>query len=417
MLDVDGRQVRTTDVTYDDLVVLYKQFIKKNGRVPVTAEGLSKNNLPQGRIINKILKKAGVMYKDFILQFGKVAKVRTENPQDYDKYVQKFINICKQRGKSLTIKELMCNQYGLPGSNWFIKYCPDRKVKSYKQFLSYCGLEQNKHIWTKDEVATLLKNYQKNIGRPITKNDLRVDKAGVSGVVVQRLYGGLTQAKQEIGLLETEIRKPLPFEYYRDILTKIVLEYKKSTNKDYITWNEIESGKYCSQRVEHKTFMRSFNNANVNIHEYIKSLGCMLNPSNFSYTYIFDDGEKVASNMEYCTTSYIRSLGLKYNNDYYREQKYSSFTPEKSRINCDYTILCPKGNLYIEVAGMIDNLNGNWREKEYPSKIENDYREKMKKKETILNENNIEYLFLFSNDFQNDNYKRKIKEMIDKLNN
>ena len=29
ILDVDGRQVRTTDVTYDDLVVLYKQFIKK----------------------------------------------------------------------------------------------------------------------------------------------------------------------------------------------------------------------------------------------------------------------------------------------------------------------------------------------------------------------------------------------------
>lgn len=281
ILDVAGRQVSSTEITYDDLVILYQQFIENNGRVPLTSEGLSKNNLPQGRIVNKVLKDAGVMYKDFILQFGKVAKVRTENPQDYDQYVHKFKDVCKQHGKTLTEQDLICNNYGLPGSTWFIKYCPDVTVKTYKGFLNYCGLEPSKHIWTKEEVASLLKEYESEIGRPIKSSDLKVGKAGVSGIVINRLFGGLSKAKKEIGLLETESRKPLPFEYYRNKLTEIITEYKKITNKEYITWKDIESGNYAPYRIEHKAYMKSFREANVDMREYIKSLGCMLNPSSF----------------------------------------------------------------------------------------------------------------------------------------
>lgn len=119
--------------------------------------------------------------------------------------------------------------------------------------------------------------------------------------------------------------------------------------------------------------------------------------------------------MEYRTTSFLNELGLEYNVNYYRSVKYKDFTDDNSRMDCDYRIICENEDLYIEVVGLIDNLSGNWREKEYPSKVENDYRDKMKRKEYILNQNGINYLFLFADDFENDIFKRKIKDKIKQL--
>lgn len=54
-LNVDGKKVLTTEITYEDLVMLYKQYIEKFNEVPVFSKCNLKNNMPQGRIINKIL--------------------------------------------------------------------------------------------------------------------------------------------------------------------------------------------------------------------------------------------------------------------------------------------------------------------------------------------------------------------------
>ena len=413
-LDVDGKKVLITEITYNDLIVLYKKFIDKNNRTPTLSECTSKNNLPQRKIINKILKDCNITYNDFLLQFGKVARVRTTDVHNYDNYVKRFIDICKESGKTLTSEDLINNRYGLPSANWLVEHCPDSTVNSYGDFIQYCGLKQRKIIWNKDAVADILLKYEKNIGRPLLRNDIKPQTVGFSIIVLNRLYGSFGKAKKEIGLMKTIRNQPLPFEYYKNALTTIVLNYKYQTNKKYITWKEIESGKYGDAKIKHKAFISAFKREKVDLHSYIHSLGCMMNPSSFSYTYTFPDGERINSNYEYDVTVFLRKIGFSYNINYFRSILYKSFSDEKSKINCDYVLKVGSENLYIEVAGVIDNRHNDWKVRNYSTNIENNYRDKMIIKENIFKNQNLHYLLLFSDDMENEKFQEiilnKIKE-------
>ena len=71
MLKVGDKEVQSTKVTYEDLVILYKQFIDTYGEVPVYSKCDSKHNMPQGRIINRVLKENSITYNDFLLTNSK----------------------------------------------------------------------------------------------------------------------------------------------------------------------------------------------------------------------------------------------------------------------------------------------------------------------------------------------------------
>ena len=412
-VNVNGRKVLTVNVTYDDLIWLYQDYINKHGEIPTTEKCVSKNNLPQWRIINRVLAENNVTYKEFLLQFGKVKQVRTSNKDDYNELVGKFIIICNSIGRSLRSNELYKNHYGLPNSQWFIKYCPDKSVTTYKQFLSYCGLEQNKHIWTKEEVAKVLIAYEKQINRPITKKDLCIEKSGISGAVVNRLFGGLTKAKKALGLMKTLPNQPQSFEHYKSILTDMLLDYKSKTENPYITWEIIESGLYGQAKINHKSIIKSFNENDVDLYTYVRSFDLMFNPSLFSNTYTFEDGEKADSNYEYALSIYLRSIGLKYKQDYLRTVKYNTFHQEKSKMTCDYLIQTKGFEIYIEVAGMISNFeNEDWKTHDYINKVTNGYRDKMIYKEQIFKQHNLKYMFIFANEMKDGTYKKKLLERL-----
>ena len=55
-LKVGNKEVKSTEVTYDDLVILYQQYIDTYSEVPVYSKCDSKHNMPQGRIITRVLK-------------------------------------------------------------------------------------------------------------------------------------------------------------------------------------------------------------------------------------------------------------------------------------------------------------------------------------------------------------------------
>ena len=162
ILDVAGRQVLTTEVTYDDLVILYEQYIEKYGEVPTYTTCDLKHNMPQGRIITRVLKENNITYNDFLLQFGKVSHVRTES-KDYDLYVKRFKYVCEKIGHTLRGNELNNNQYGLPNQGWFIKNCPDKNVKCYDDFIKWCGYDSNKLEKDRDTVINTLINLEKEL--------------------------------------------------------------------------------------------------------------------------------------------------------------------------------------------------------------------------------------------------------------
>ena len=414
-ITVGNKRINTTDVTYEDLVILYQQYIDTYGEVPVYSKCDAKHNMPQGRIINRVIAEKGITYNDFLLQFGKVSHVRTES-KDYDIYVKRFKKVSDELGRALTGNELMNNQYGLPSNGWFVKYCPDKNVKSYDDFVQWCGYESNKLKVDDEIVGQKLIELEKKLGRHITRNDITLENVGFTEIVVNRVYGSLNKAKKKLGLLPTPPNQPLPFKYYKNLLDNILDSIKNSTDRDCISWADIESEVHNPTSTEHKTFTKAFKREGVDIFAYIKSKGFMMNPSKFSYRYTFDDGERVVSTMEYDFSLYLRSLGFEYNKNYFRDILYKDFSNEKTKMNCDYKIMIDGVPLYIEIAGLIYNrIDADWRNITFSSKQENEYRDKMIKKEKRMVESGQRFLFLFKSEMFNNQYKNILQNEINKI--
>jgi hypothetical protein len=402
-LDVNGKQILSTDVTYQDLVWLYTDFKEKHGRLPRTSEGLAKNNLPQQRIIKRVLENIGITYNDFMLQFGKIQHIRADI-KNYDFYIKRFKDVSDKLGRALLSGELINNTYGLPSASWLAKNCPDKSVVTYDDFVKWLGYESNKLQKNDEDVANKLIALEKQLGRPITRNDITLENVGFSNIVITRIWGSLGKCKKELGLMKTLPIQPKPFEYYKNLLDEILDNISSSTDRRIISWKDIESKKYNPTMTEHKTFAKSFKSANVDIFSYIKSKGFMMNPSNFSFHYTFDNGERVLSSMEYDYSLFLQSLGYVYNNTYKRDILYRTFIPNlnKTKANCDYVICKDDIFYYIEIAGVIHK---DWETAIYSSKQETDYQNKMFQKKEWLESAGVKYLFLFPEDFQNDKYK------------
>lgn len=403
LLDVNGIKKSTTNITYDDLVWLYKSFEKTHGRLPKTSEGLAKNNLPQQRIIMRVLEENNVTYNDFMLSLGKVSHVRAD-VKNYTAYVERYKQVSNKLGRALLSNELINNQYGLPSASWLAKNCPDESVKSYDDFVIWLGYESNKLQKDDCDVARKLIDLENRLGRPITKTDITLKNVGFSDIVVSRIWGSLSKCKKELGLMKAIPAQPKSFEYYRELLDVILDNISNSTDRKFISWKDIEDKKYNPRGTEHKTFTRSFKSAEVDIFAYIKSKGFMMNPSSFSFHYTFDDGERVVSSFEYDFSQFLKSLGYIYQDTYQRDVLYRTFVPgiKKSKANCDYVININGVFYYIEIAGII---NKNWETTIYSSKQEIDYQEKMRQKKEWLETTGVKYLFLFQEDFRSDEYK------------
>lgn len=414
-LIVGDRRVNTTDITYEDLIILYRQYIEKYGEVPIFSKCDMKHNMSQGRIINRVIAEKGITYNDFLLQFGKVSHVRTQN-KNYDLYVKRFKEVSDRIGHALVQKELFNNEYGLPNPTWFVKYCPDKNVKTYDDFVLWCGYESNKLKKDDELVGQKLIELEKRLGRYITRNDITLENVGFTEIVVTRIYGSLNKAKKELGLLKTPPVQPLPFEYYKNKLDDILESISNHTDRKIISWADIESELHNPNKIEHKTFTKSFKREGVNIFAYMKSKGFMMNPSKYSFRYTFDDGERVVSSMEYDFSRYLRSMGFKYNENYSRDVLYKTFSNEQSKMNCDYKIMIDGIPLYVEIAGIIYNrIDLDWRNITFSSKQENEYRDKMIRKEKRMIESGQNFLFLFKSEMFNEEYKMILQNEINRI--
>ena len=403
---VKEKPVRLKDLSYDDLVWLFNNYISVHGNIPLTTDCTTANNLPHDRHIKRILSNANVTYNDFMNQFGKLGHVRS-SIENYDIYLQRYKSVSNDIGHGLTISELKQNMYGLPSAKWFVDNCPNPKVTSFDDFVIWTGFNSNKPKRDKEDIVTALKEYEKKINRPITRQDINKANIGFSMIVINRIWGGLGKCKQELGLMKTLPTQPKPFEYYKKVIDDFIISILNRDIK-FTTWKEIED----ATSINHKTFVKSFTDNGKNFYQYISSHGIQLNPNSFGYTSILDSGEKITSSYEYIFSTYLSSIGYKYNVDYKRDVMYKTFLPlsQQSKMNCDYVI----DDKYIEIAGIIDNKDNNWENRNYKYKTHIRYQKKMLVKQQLLQENNKQFLFLFPEDFDNNEYQNKFQRFIGK---
>ena len=74
ILKVGDKDVRSIDVTYEDLKILYSQYIETYGDVPVSRYCDGKHNMPHMRIIQSVLKENNIKYTDFLANYGKTTR-------------------------------------------------------------------------------------------------------------------------------------------------------------------------------------------------------------------------------------------------------------------------------------------------------------------------------------------------------
>lgn len=411
LLNVDGKEKFSVDVTYDDLVWLYGDFVRRNGHAPRTSECLSKNNLPQQRIVTRVLEVNNVTMNEFLNQFGKFSHVRSDI-KNYDSYIKKYIDISNEIGRPLNGTDLLNNAYGLPSLDWMIRNCPDESVNGIETFAKWCGLDYIPHKLDKVYVSNTLHELEDRLQRPIRSNDIKDSTVGFSMIVINRIWGGLDNCKQEIGLAATPKIQPLPFSYYKNLVDSALKIIEKEYDRRIITWSDLESIKIDNNSVSHKSIVASFSREGIDFFRYVYDKGFQMKPNKFSYRTILPSGEKVTSTFEYDFSLFVNNIGYVYNVDYNRDVRYCNFSNynKKSKMNCDYVF----GDKCIEIFGILQNKDGDWRTRRYNDDKTNEYLEKSLLKESILKGCDKPFLFLFPEDFRDGSYKEKFLKFIGK---
>ena len=90
LLNVDGEMKYSHEITYDELVLLCKDYIKKYGKTPKGNDFKSKNNLPTDLIMKQILDDNNISMLDFLHDLGETSKQMLECHMNEDQINQKF---------------------------------------------------------------------------------------------------------------------------------------------------------------------------------------------------------------------------------------------------------------------------------------------------------------------------------------
>lgn len=416
-IKIEDKFKKSSEVTYEDLVWLFENFYNEHNKYPNSKEFIGSNNLPQWKVIMRILQNKDLTYKDFLIGLKHKTKTRASE-KDYQIYLDRYIKICNNLNRALKEKEFL-NIREIPNSNYYVKYCPNKEIKTYDDFVKWCGFNSNKLKKDTQIVKESLISLEKTLGRPIREYDIKTNICGFSMQVINRLYGNLNNAKEKLNLMPTPLSTPMyTFKEYCEELDIILYNIYQNTNRARISWSDIENPLYNLNQINRKTFLYNFSLNNYDFYKYLKEKGFELNTNEIGVKHTFEDGERVLSLMEYKFSLWLKQeCGLIYNKDYFKDVRYKNFCKDyNGKMTCDYQINMKNKKYYVEIAGILDAVTdrNDWKNIVPKGKMNIKYLDKMIQKEEILNKSNVEYIFLFPYEFKNNIFQNTIKNMMGK---
>lgn len=339
---------------------------------------------------------------------------RIFNPNDYDYYVKEFIRKSMELGKPITHSNLRKEQFCLPDARWYVKHCPDDSVTRWAEFVDWCGFIAKGKTPTKEKVINLIYKLQEELDRPLMYDDFRGNGCyHVPIEIIREYWGTINKMKEELGLeiiQESMIDKHLSKEEFNNMLLDI-RDYVLSDGRNFITTKEINAN---DKWLDSNTLRRYANEyCNKSLSEILEDYSISLGKQGRGINFDFEDGEHITSQFEYMFSKYLKDYGLKYNVDYFRDVKYSTFISDcNNNMNCDYVIHIDDKTIYIEIAGIIEAykewffnnrpiINRMSREK---------YRLKLLEKQKMLRDNNLIYFILFPCDLTYENFNAILKD-------
>lgn len=334
--------------------------------------------------------------------------------EKYSEYVEEFIKKSVELGKPITHSNLRKEPFCLPDARWYVKHCPDDSVTRWAEFVDWCGFIAKGKMPSKEKVTNLIYKLQEELGRPLVYDDFRgIGCYHVPIEIIREYWGTINKMKEELGLdivQESMIDKHLSKEQFENMLLDIQ-NYVFSDGRNFITTKEIDSNDNWVGSNTLRKYSKEYYTKTLS--EVLVDYGISLGKQGRGINFDFEDGEHITSQFEYVFSKYLKRYGLKYNVDYFRDVKYSTFIPDcKNNMNCDYVIHIGEKTIYIEIAGILAEYK-NWYYDNRPiirSKSKENYRLKLKKKEEMLKSHNLIYFILFPCDLTNDNLKNILQD-------
>lgn len=404
-------------VTMDSVLNCLKDFYNKAGKFPKFNEYTKENGIPFSYSkIRDFLKSCGTTLNDELAKID-CHSMRKANVDYYDEYLQRLKDVIRhnpQVGNNLyLLSKNETSVFGLPNIRWFIEHCPDKSVSNIDTFKEWAGL-YTKHMG-KEQCTEIILGMAKNLKRPLTYDDFRGHEYGqVTIQMIRDHWGSLNKMKQALGLeinRESMIDRQLFSKEELDDMILDICNFVHNENRDFITTREINSNpNWISTDSLQRTSKKFYD---CKLQDLLKKHNISLGKQGCGINFDFDDGEHITSQFEYMLSKYLRDYGLKYNVDYFRDVKYSTFISEyKNNMNCDYVIHVGDKTIYIEIAGILAEYK-NWYYDNRPiirSKHKERYRLKLKKKEEMLKSHDLIYFILFPCDLTNDNFKNILQD-------
>lgn len=387
------KKSKFANYTIHDLISHWELYFSIHGKYPTSLVCNTENSLPSWKMVKRI---CGKDFNDFYERFGESKIIKTKS---YEEYCEIFINVSKKKGKALNLYDLIDNDLGLPTSRWFIQNCPNDKVKTYNDFISYLGLKPNYHISKDHAIKQIMIKYE-SLNRHIKILDFYNPIGEEIGIkTINNHWGTFNNMLTELNLpinQEDMISRQRPIGELKEDINRLCEYIYKTEGRKNISRDEINNCEWClSVQAYDRWFKRELN---MTVGDYIESIGYIPNKAGMGMVYEFEDGEVTTSKFEYDVSIYLRENNYTYSNTYNRNVRYKEFILDyEGNMDCDYVIKKDSEIWFVEVAGMLDYSKVN---KKKDDKIRERYKEHLNVKIRMLSDSNLNYKIIYPSDFQ-----------------
>ncbi len=375
---------------FDDMCKMFDDWYDEYDYYPSERVCRKRNHLPQLNILKLI---CGDRYKEFRKKYN--MKI-LPNKDDYEEYVEVFIEESEKQGYPLKWSQLDANNYLgclIPTAKWMVDNCPSEDVSSYNELLEYMGFKPRYLVSKEYATKKILELYEEK-GK-LCKDDFYLhDHANeIGSQTIVNHWGSMNNMFKELGIpinWEKQRDKQTLEEFKQDIVN-LCNHIEDTTGRKTISYKDIDDS-YLE--FSHSVYSGLFKDElGMTLADFIEHIGFKTSDNGIGTKYKFGDGEVTLSHWENIVSTYLRRNGFVYNQDYYKDVPYTYFIDSyKGNRSIDYII---NNYWYIEVAGMdTKGIEGTKKGTLY------NYQSNLKEKIKMLESENLNYKILYPKDFE-----------------
>ena len=273
---------------------------------------------------------------------------------------------------------------------------------------------------TKDKAIPIILKKSEELKRPLLQSDfegIETTDTSIGIRVIWRIWGTFTNMIKDLGLQEHDgYFRPNDKNYHShdEVINSVksVCDKVKTEGRTTVMYPDFKE----NIDIEISTIRRHCELDGTTLNKLVEKYGCKLQQAGNGLNHTFSDGERIVSKYEYDFSNFLRTHGLNFNVDYFRNIPYKSIDSSYSgKMNCDYLIIFNNKKVYIELAGILGNKGHQEAYRNntpIKSKSKELYRQKLYQKRDIFERNGLDYYILLKDEMNEETYRNILNKYL-----